>query len=153
MRGYTIVELLLALGIMAVLTGLAIPALARSRARIQVTAARNAFAASCAVARHVAAQYGRLSRLHLDTEADRFWVTVDTALRRDLAADTVGPPVELRSTFGGVQLDGAPRTICFDPRGFASARDECDLANATLVFRLGDVQDTVTVSRLGRVSR
>ncbi|HSG82772.1 MAG TPA: type II secretion system protein [Gemmatimonadota bacterium] len=154
MRGYTIAEVLLALGIMAVLVSVAVPALARSRARVNVAAARDAFAATCALAQQAAAQYGRLSRLYLDPDADRFWVTVDTAVRRGtVPVDTVGPLVGLKPSFGGVQLDGARRTICFDPRGFATARGDCDLPNATIVFSRGGIADTVTLSRLGRVSR
>jgi type II secretory pathway pseudopilin PulG len=154
MRGYSLAEAVFVLGILAILVAVAFPALAHSRARVNVVAAKNAFAATHSVARQVAAQYGRLSRLHLDPEGDRFWVTVDTAARPGVTAlDTVGPVVWVGSLFGGVEIDGRRRTFCFDPRGLATPRSDCDLPNATVVFRRGRAVDTVTVSRLGRLLR
>ncbi len=154
MKGYSLAEVVTVLAMIAILATVAIPAMARSRARVNVIAARNAFAATHSVARHVAAQYGRLSRLHLDPDGSRFWVTVDTAVQPGVVQlDTIGPVVRVGSLFGGVEIEGAPRTFCFDPRGLATPRLDCDLPNATVVFRRGAVADTVTLSRLGRLLR
>ena len=154
MRGFSIVEVVFVMSILALLALIALPALARSRARANVVAARNAFSATHALARQSAVQYGRLARLHLDPDANRFWVTVDTGMRPLVSRiDTVGPVVGVHTRFGGVEIESAPRTICFDPRGLATPRSDCDLPNATIVFKLGEVADTVTLSRLGRLRR
>ncbi|NIW38060.1 MAG: hypothetical protein GWN32_16705 [Gemmatimonadetes bacterium] len=147
-------EALVVLVVLGVLVTLGYPAWAGFRVRLSVAAASDALAASHALGRQVAAQYGRLSRLHLDPVEDRFWVTIDTAAGWDTGReDTIGPVVHVRDEFDGVEIDGPARLICFDPRGVATPRGDCDLPNTTLVLRRGRVADTVTISRLGRLRR
>jgi Tfp pilus assembly protein FimT len=154
MRGFSFVELVSIVAILALLALIALPALARSRARANVTAAKNAFAATLALARQSAVQYGRLARLHLDPEINAFWVTVDTGTFLNAPRiDTVGPLIGVTDRFGGVEIDATDVTICFDPRGLATPRADCDLPNTTIVFRRGNAVDTVTLSRLGRLRR
>ncbi len=79
---------------------------------------------------------------------------VDTAHVAGLEVlDTVQPVVQVDGQVGCVQIDAAPHTFCFDARGLATARADCDLPNATIVFRRGAVADTVAISRLGRLYR
>ncbi|UCF18863.1 MAG: type II secretion system protein [Gemmatimonadota bacterium] len=151
-RGTSLVEILVVLGAFAALFVIAVPGLTRARARVEASAARQAFAASHALARQIAAQYGRLSYLHVDPQSNRFWVTSDTSNSPGrVAIDTIGPIVRVDDRFAGVTLEGTARTFCFDPRGLATARGACGLPNATVVFRAGSVADTVTISRLGRL--
>jgi len=150
--GSSLMEITLVLGAFGVLAMIAFPSLSRARAKVEVAAARRAFAAAQALARQVASQYGRLSTLHLDPQANRFWVTIDTSSIIGVeVVDTVQAAVDVGGRFAGVVVEGAPRRLCFDPRGLATARGDCDLPNATVVFRSGAVADTVTISRLGRL--
>lgn len=152
--GFSLAEAVVVAAAIGLAALIAFPSLVRARARVDVEAAREAFAATHALARQVAAQYGRLCRLHLDPALGRFWVTVDTATAvGHQVLDTVQPVVWVGEQFGGVQIDAAPHTFCFDARGLATARADCGLPNATVVFRRGSVADTLAISRLGRLHR
>ncbi len=154
-KGVSLAEVAVVVVVVGIVLLIALPGLARARARIEVMAARESFATLHALARQISAQYGRISKLHLDPAGSRVWVTVDTSSEAGSEVlDTIGGIVLYGVTMGlGVQREGMPRTFCFDPRGLATARGDCDLPNATLVFRKGSVSDTITVSRLGRVLR
>ncbi len=153
-KGFSLPEVLVVVLVIGLLAMIAFPLLSTARARVDVSAAREAFSASHSLARQVAAQYGRLCKLHLDPIENRFWVTVDTSTVPGLQRlDTVRPIVNVAEQFGGVRVESRPVTFCFDPRGLATARSDCDLPNATVVFRRGSVVDTVTISRLGRLLR
>ena len=153
-RGFSIPEALVVAVVIGLLAVIAFPLLSRARARVDVSAAREAFSASHSLARQVAGQYGRLCKLHLDPIENRFWVTVDTSTVPGLQRlDTVRHIVNVDEQFGGVRVESRQVTFCFDPRGLATARGDCDLPNATVVFRRGRVADTVTISRLGRLLR
>lgn len=152
--GFTLVEVLLVVATLGTLIVVAVPIVMRGRARADVAAAREAFAATLNLTRQVAAQYGRICRLHLDPVGNRFWVTADTSATASRPTlDTVQPVVNVGDRFGGVSVDAKTRVFCFDARGLATARAGCDLPNATVVFRRGGVADTLTLSRQGRVLR
>lgn len=152
--GLTLLEILMVVAALGTMFAVAVPVLIRGRARADVAAARDAFASSLGLARQVAAQYGRVCRLHLDPVENRFWVTADTSTTSVVSAlDTVQPIVDVGDRFGGVRVDARARVFCFDPRGLATARSGCDLPNATVIFRRGGVADTLTISRQGRVLR
>jgi len=152
--GFSLVETLIVIVILGVVLAIAFPRLVRARARIDVTAAREAFGSAHSLARQVAGQYGRLGKLHLDPNGNSFWITIDTSSIPGLQIlDTIRPVVDIDGQFGGVRVDAKPKTFCFDPRGLPTARGACDLPNATIVFSRGRVADTVTISRLGRLLR
>ncbi|UCC82057.1 MAG: hypothetical protein JSW46_13760 [Gemmatimonadota bacterium] len=154
-KGVSLAEVAVVVVVVGIVLLVALPSLGRARARVEVMAARESFAALHALARQISAQYGRTSKLHLDPAGSRVWVTVDTSSQAGSEVlDTIGGIALNGGAVGrGVRLEGTPRTFCFDPRGLATARGDCDLPNATLVFRSGAVADTITVSRLGRVLR
>ena len=141
------------LAILGLLFLLAAPSLVGSRARAQVVSARRAFRASHALARQIAPQYGRLSKLHIDPRANSFWVTVDTSsvLWGPEMEDTIREVVYVGDRFGGVSIYSNKSLLCFDPRGIGTAARDCQLPNTTVVFSLGGYSDSVTISRLGRL--
>lgn len=152
--GFSLVEMLLVVAVLGILAAITFPAVARTWARAEAEAARNAFVAGHSLARQVAGQYGGLGKLHLDTARNVFWVTVDTSTIPDLQAeDTIGPPVYVGDRFGGVRMRTGRRLLCFHPGGLGTAAGGCDLPNATIVFGRGSVAETLTVSRLGRVRK
>lgn len=151
-HGFSLIEALIVVTLIGLLAALVFPTLSGARAKADLAAARDAFAATHALARQVAGQYGRLARIRIDPAANRFWVTVDTSTVPDRPAwDTIGPPVDVAARFGGVRLDSNRRTLCFDPNGLGTAALECELPNATVIFQRQQFADTVTISRLGRL--
>ncbi len=153
-RGMSLAEIAIVMVALGALLLIAVPPLARARDRVEVMAARESFSSAHALARQIAVQYGRVTRLRLDPAGGRFWVTADTSVRADAEIlDTISVVVLSGAGSRGVSIEAAPRTFCFDGRGLPTARGACDLPNATIVFRRGGAADTVTVSRLGRVRR
>lgn len=152
--GFSLVEAIVVSAMLGLLLMLALPDYLRARARANVGAARDAFIATHSLAQRIAAQYGRVARLHLDPEANRFWVSVDTGFATPgPSLATILPVVSTQQRFAGVRIEAPTRTFCFDPRGLPTARHDCSLPNATIVFRLGSISQTLTLSRLGRVVR
>lgn len=154
-RGFSMVELLWAVMILAVLAAMGFPGFSRWRIRLEVAGARDAFASLHARTRVVALEHGRVARLHVDSERGRVWVTVDRSERPDAGA-TPRPPdawVDLASEFAGVRLTSNRSVLCFGPHGLPVAGDGCDLPNATVAFQRGAVADTITISLAGRLSR
>lgn len=153
-EGMSLLELLVVISLLALLSAVAVPRMVQARVAARVAGAQRSFAAAHSLARQVAAQYGRLAELHLDAPRNRFWIEADTSHRPATPAiDTIGPVVDVGARFAGVRVEGRRRTFCFDPRGLATARGDCDLPNATVVFYADGVADTLTTSRLGRLVR
>lgn len=144
-------ELMLVITVIGILAAITVPAAVRSRARADLQAARNALASAIGLARQVATQYGRLGRLHIDPDRNVFWVTIDTSSTLgEPVEDTIGAPVHVGRTFGGVRLRANRRLLCFNSRGLGTAAGDCELPNSTIVFERLALSETLTVSRLGR---
>jgi prepilin-type N-terminal cleavage/methylation domain-containing protein len=151
--GFTLVEMLLVVAILAILLGFAVPPLAlwyRGRA---IRGAADQFVSAHTVARTTAVRFGRLAELHIDQGNNKFWVVVDTT---DAGVqDTIGAMREMPS---GVTFTSTRDLLCFDARGLPSERttsqgQTCDPADVSLVFTSESETVTVTTTALGKVLR
>ena len=148
-RGFTLLELLTALSIMAVLGLISTPKILQQRQAAQRRAATNQFASAHRMARATAVRYGRRAEFHIDASARRFWVVVDTG-------QTSGVQDTVRMvSLGDSQLTmSSDRTVlCFDARGLATTAGSCETANALVTFAEPGKTDTVQFTALGHELR
>lgn len=147
-RGFTAVELIFVLVILAGLAAIFVPALGRTEPRKSVTSARNAFASLHATARASAIQYGRTTRLQISSPS-RVWVEVTNSAGR---IDTLGRMLHLDLEFNKVRVSPS-RTLCYGPRGLPVQPAGCNAPAVTIVFSKSNVADSVIISAAGRLRR
>lgn len=137
-RGVTLVELLITVSVVALLSGIAVPAFHNVRDRVAVHGAASATASALADARHHATRWNRRTALTVDT--GRALVVVRAG------PDTVGI-TPLHALFG-VTLAATRDSIAYSPGGIGFGA-----ANTRLIVARGAAAETLTVSRAGRVRR
>lgn len=135
-RGFSLVELVLVLALLALLLGIAVPPLARALDRIEVASAASQIAAAHSRARMMAISRSRVLVLSVDSASLSIHLRGSTS---HLWSDT-GP------AGSGVSLSGPARSFTFSPEGFSLG-----LSNASLHLSRGSATRTVVISRLGRV--
>lgn len=140
-EGYTLIELVVALGVLGILLGIAAPPALRWRDAASVRSARDEIAAGLARARIAAVAHGGAS-LWIDAASGRFWIAAangaDVIATVDLA-DRYGIRVESGSA-GAVE-------VRFDALGIGR------LANRTLRVRRRGATAGLTISAYGRYRR
>ena len=137
-RGFTLVELLLAVALMAVVSGIAIPRLQRPLDRLAVERAVYDLAAAHFRARMTAIARNRVTLL---------MVSADSIRMRVLAGrDTVTMWAREGGGAYGVRVTGPSRWLRFHPSGVGFG-----LANGSWTFSRGATRRRVIVSRLGRL--
>lgn len=146
-RGFTVVEITVVLTVATLIMAIAGPPLVRIHKRAQLRQAVDSLAASHSLARATAIQTGAIAELHIDPAGDQHWVQVDTGA--NAVATTVGGIVRFKRG----DLSSNRTLLCFDPRGMPTSTGACDPPDATVVFRLLDLRDTLTITGLGRISR
>jgi Tfp pilus assembly protein FimT len=137
-RGTTLLELVVILGIIGTLAGIAFVPAARTLDRIRVRDATASFSAACALARQAAISRSAVVTVHVDTQPARLTVVAgaDTIHRDHLAGRL------------GVTLSVSGASVAYSPTG-----QGWGLSNMRFIARRGAAGDTATVSRLGRVRR
>ena len=135
--GSTLIELIVALAILAILLLAGVPGSATLRNRSAVRASATELVSALALARSTALAESRVVAVALDTGAAARAVVFAS---RDTLLDL---PLGARY---GVTLDATRDSIAYGPtgRGYGAA-------NATLTVRRGHAVDTIVISRLGRV--
>ncbi len=148
-RGFTAVELIVALVILALLASIFMPALGRQAPRKAVASARDSFAGLHAMARASAIQYGRTTRLRIQAPYT-IWVEVTNSAG---GIDTLGNVMYLDKEFSKVTVASNRSTLCYGPRGLPVQPTGCDSPDATITFTHSDIATGVTISAAGRLKR
>jgi prepilin-type N-terminal cleavage/methylation domain-containing protein len=135
--GFTMLELLVVLSILAILTGVSLPALLGMRNRITVRIAAVDAARTLADARSIALTASRRTAVRIDQATNTLTVVS--------GPDTIRT---LRLNEYGVQLRTTRDSIAFGPTGIGWGA-----ATATITLRRGSDSTALAVSRLGRIRR
>ena len=135
-KGFTIIELTITLGVMAILLAITLPRAAGFLDAIKVRGAVTEIDALFSTARHVAIARAQQTSLEIDPARSIMSVRVgaDTLEQRDLLESQ------------GVTLRTARTTVTYSPTGIGYGA-----ANLTLIVARNLRADTIYVSRLGRV--
>jgi len=142
-RGFTLLELLIALGLIAVMAALAVPRIGNALQRERVRSARGAVETMHAKARAAAIQRGR--RTALIFQSNRLLVLTRHPVTG--ALDTIGSPEDLNSRYG-VTITTTSDTLVFDPRGLGMASSD-----TKITVRKGALTEGIVISSLGRILR
>lgn len=137
-NGTTFAELAVALAMIGVATGIAIPHFAAYRDRVATDAAAASTLALLSTARNAAVRRAMVTAVRFDTLGARVVVYAgrDTLANRPLGI------------VHGVSLQVSRDSIAYAPNGMGYGA-----ANTRLVLSRGRAADTLTISRLGRVRR
>jgi prepilin-type N-terminal cleavage/methylation domain-containing protein len=140
MRGFTLVELLVVLLILAVAASMGVPRLGAALDRIATDGAARDVTTALATARAAAVLQGTRARLRI--AADSLRIDREGAHGWEPYARWPGPAAS------GVGLQVSNPEIVFGPLGLGWG-----LANTRVELRRGSQIETITTSRLGRVRR
>jgi prepilin-type N-terminal cleavage/methylation domain-containing protein len=143
-RGFSIVELLIAMTLMSAMLALAYPRFDSARMRESTISARREVANQVARARTAAAQRGCRATLHLNSTTERVWVTACRATGTGI--DTIGQVSNLSVRYT-VNL-----TSTADSLGFAPTSLALGTTAITLTFARGTQSSTMTISSIGRAT-
>jgi prepilin-type N-terminal cleavage/methylation domain-containing protein len=135
--GYTLIELLIVLVIVACIAGISVPAFQDLRDRITVRLAAADAARTLSDARALALSAARRTAVRIDAVANTLTVVSESATIRTLRLDEYG--VQLRTTRD---------SIAFGPTGIGWGA-----ATATITVTRGRARSALAVSRLGRIRR
>lgn len=135
-RAFTAIELTIVIGVVAVLSAIAMPTANNLIDRIRVRAAVTEIESLFGAARHIAIARATQAMVQIDTVAGIISVTADKAVARKAMVKA-----EL-----GVDLSSNRVSMSYSATGVGYGA-----ANLSLMVRKGSAVDTIVVSRLGRV--
>lgn len=142
--GFTMIEVLLVVGVAAIMFAMVIPRMTTIQTSSSLRAARQELTAAFAAARAAALQKGKTSTLTIDGASAR--VSVLSGLNGNVV--NVFGPIKLDTEFGVglTALSGSPVTLNFDARGMLTPTPA-----STLRYRLNiaSSSDTLCISPAG----
>ena len=150
-RGFTLVEVIITLGLLAIIAAMGAPRLSAALRRRTTQTAADQFATAHSLARATAVRYGRVAQLHIDAGTKRFWVDVDTSANNVGQRATIWYKRDL--TQPGLVMSSNRSLLCFDARGLPLVLGACESGDATVIFTALDKADTVTTAALGKILR
>ncbi len=149
--GFTLIEMLIVISLLGLIVAVMAPQTAGFRARLATVHAADEFVSAVAVAQGFALRHGGLAEIHIDPDADRFWVESDTTLARRGVKDTIGQVVDLAAAT--VTVSSGASVICFSSRGIAVESSGCSSPSTTVVFSRESFADSVRITALGKAIR
>jgi len=150
-RGFTLLEIIITMGLLAVIAAMGTPRLSAALRRRTTQTAVDQFATAHSLARSTAVRYGRVAQLHVDASTRRFWVDVDTSANSIGLRATVWYVRDLTSP--GLVMTSNRSLLCFDARGLPFTTAPCEAADAQIIFTALDKADTLTTASLGKILR
>lgn len=135
-RGFSAIELMIVLGVVSVLSAIAMPTAVELLDRMRVRAAVTEIESLFSAARHLAIAHSATASVEIDTVAQTVSVLLagDTLRRGELYREHA------------VQLSTNRTSMSYAATGIGYGA-----ANLSVVVRKGSTADTIVVSRLGRV--
>jgi len=140
-RGFTMIELMIAVVVMGIITAIGAPKLAAIRDQASVRSATQQIGAYVATARAAAIRRGL--RANFKTSGDTMWVEI----QQPGAPQVIAPRIPLSETFN-VAMTSTTDSIVFDARGFAINLP----GTQTYVVSRSTASDSICVTRLGMIS-
>jgi prepilin-type N-terminal cleavage/methylation domain-containing protein len=150
-RGFTLLEVIIVLGLMAIIAAMGAPKLSAELRRRTTQTAVDQFATAHSLARATAVRYGRVAQLHIDASTRRFWVDVDTSANGVGQRATIWYMRDL--TQPGLTMSSNRSLLCFDARGLPLVLGGCEAGDVTVIFTALDKADTVSTAALGKILR
>jgi prepilin-type N-terminal cleavage/methylation domain-containing protein len=142
-RGFTLIEVVIALLIGSILTSIALSSYGNAQGRFAVRGARNTFTSLHARARATAIERGTTVRLLVDVGGDSVVITRGTTVVEKIRFDEEFR-VDLQSTSGNLLL-------CMNARGYADTGCTNFSAAVTVTFRQNADTASVRILPLGQL--
>lgn len=141
-RGFTLIEVVIAVLIGSILTSIALTGYGSAKSRYAVRGARNSFVSIHARARAAAIEGGTTARLHVFPGGDSV-----TVVRGGVTLESVN----FQDVFGvDIQASGN-LTLCMSSRGFADTACNSFSSAETLTFRAGPDGSGLEILPLGQL--
>jgi len=142
--GFTMIEVLLVVGVAAIMFAMVVPRMTTIKTSTSLRAARQELTAAFAAARAAALQKGKTSTLTIDGSSAR--VSVQSGLNGTVVS--VFGPIKLDTEFGVdlTALAGSPVTLNFDARGMLTPTPA---SNLKYKLSMASSSDTLCISPAG----